>query len=216
MLTGLPGQPRDPGRFEAHQPAAERVWTTAAPLAGSRAGRPWKPASAADPAGTMPEPAHLDDAELARVITSLPRPMAEAAIAAGVLRSGAPQNRPESAGPAAPEPASPFVLAPAWARSSAMAAVLSTTFPDSTAVFGESLAVPPAGPALSPVSRAPLDRPAVAEADHAAAAQPAAEGAGPKAEGEHAGPDLDHLADEVFGILRWRLEAERERTLDWG
>jgi hypothetical protein len=28
--------------------------------------------------------------------------------------------------------------------------------------------------------------------------------------------DLDQLAEDVFERLRWRLEEERERSLNWG
>jgi hypothetical protein len=62
---------------------------------------------------------------------------------------------------------------------------------------------PPIG--AGALARAPLDRPAVQRelADEPGAANAASKKA----------QDLDHLADEVYRLLRWRLLAERERSL---
>jgi hypothetical protein len=66
-------------------------------------------------------------------------------------------------------------------------------------------------PGAAALARAPLDRPAVQRAvdDPAPAAAPEQPADG----GANGAEDVDRLADEVYRILRWRLLAERERSL---
>lgn len=181
--------------------------------------------------GMSPPVDQADDAELARVILGLPRPMAEAAIARGVL---GPQGSALLAAGAAPmgrtapergAPPSGAVASPGADHAASGLSLLESFFlqpssaPDAGGTSSASGAAAPsappsAAPASSLIARAPEDR-ALAEAHPVAGAQGGAaeQGHGGASGGGEA--DLDQLADEVFHILRWRLEAERERDLHW-
>lgn len=217
------------------QPAASiDTGPPAAPTASPDAAR-----NAVPPPVSLPErPWEADDAELAQVIFSLPPAMAEAAIAQGVLSrpSTTPPPTPDATPRSAAAESSPPAPASHWstpdlvlappattarpagpASTDLVAAGFTWTAPGAPEDFGGG--GPASAPAAAPsslVQRAPLDRPAATEQPAQAEPSPAA-AAGPHPPGASSdGADLDELAEEVFGRLRWRLLAERERTMGIG
>jgi hypothetical protein len=188
----------------------------------------------------LPEhPWEASDTELARVIMSLPGPMVEAAIAAGVLARPAANEVDRSSGVAQAPSAdltsthwseAELVLAPLVSPRARASQVSSadafaepgtgweTPQPTVNPAVLPAAATPPTGVSTwtDMVQRAPSDR----IVDHlpvlpAEAEQHAIPGR-EHASGESDEANLDHLAQDVFARLRWRLVEERERGMGWG
>jgi hypothetical protein len=75
--------------------------------------------------------------------------------------------------------------------------------PASSMLFGAQVTTP--APSIPEIQYAPLDRQVTEEAAPTSLLN---------GESDHHSktPDLDELAEDVFTLLRWRLEAERERA----
>jgi hypothetical protein len=225
--VATPGQPRGTTAAAPSLPSAAAPATAAADARSPLPERPWE---AADP-------------ELARIIASLPPVMAEAAIAQGVLGPAAVPRPAEPPHTVAEPPEPPtrwsppdLVLAPpsaarptappeAEAMPSAaelIAAGFTWTGPGAPEdVSGAFASGPVIGPAPTTGGAAPggmvqhaaQDRPVAMEAP--SHPEPDTH-SGAQGGGAAGGQDLDQLAEEVFGRLRWRLLAERERTMGTG
>jgi hypothetical protein len=65
------------------------------------------------------------------------------------------------------------------------------------------------------VQRAPTDRPVTDLPVMPAESEQPATSVGNQPCGDSGEADLDQLAEDVFGRLRWRLVDERERRLGW-
>jgi hypothetical protein len=182
---------------------------------------------------SIAEVQEAEPTDLARIIAGLPAPMAAAAIEAGVLGRERAYDYPVEY----PVGGKPDTGGPVLVSVGLTGRGRGERAPRAMILDGGSEA--PTAPSVAPAERsrwaptAPLPLAPIA-AEHRvmrAAAEPA-EGDGPSGpvaieesslpppaaapgEADVAEPDVDRLADDVFRILRWRLQAERERAAGW-